>query len=142
MMFAVGAYSGPRAVCGAVAQLAKNAKHVMAATKRSWVGILGSSNFIRFDVSRRDTDQVERYYHESTLWCKTSGPAVRSFCRNLLVNNPSVGRLHSSSKKMLKNYRISSSNKVKPTGRSGPPHTADRSSLPLPQASAQLVKPE
>ena len=29
MRLAVGAYSGPRTVCGAVAQLAKNARHVI-----------------------------------------------------------------------------------------------------------------
>ena len=34
MMLAAGAYSGPRAVCGAVAQLAKNARDVTAAIKR------------------------------------------------------------------------------------------------------------
>jgi hypothetical protein len=33
-MLAVGAYSGPRAACGAVAQLAKNARHVTAAIRR------------------------------------------------------------------------------------------------------------
>ena len=34
MRLAVGAYSGPRGVCGAVAQLAKNARHVTAAIRR------------------------------------------------------------------------------------------------------------
>jgi len=33
-MLAVGGYSGPRAVRGAVAQLAKNARHVTAAIRR------------------------------------------------------------------------------------------------------------
>src|SRR5262245_52041724 len=42
----------------------------------------------------------------------------------------------------LTNHPVSHSNKVKPTGRSGPPHIADQSSLPSPQAIAQLVKPE
>jgi len=34
MMLAVGAYSGPRAVCGVVAQLARTAAHVTAAIRR------------------------------------------------------------------------------------------------------------
>jgi hypothetical protein len=34
MRLAVGAYSGPRAVCGAVAQLANNAAYVTVAIRR------------------------------------------------------------------------------------------------------------
>ena len=48
MMLAVGAYSGPRAVCGAVAQLAQNARHVVAAIKRSQIGVLGWLGFMEF----------------------------------------------------------------------------------------------
>jgi hypothetical protein len=44
MMLAVGAYSGPRAVCGAVAQPAKNARHVIAAIRR--IDSFVSSGFI------------------------------------------------------------------------------------------------
>jgi len=44
MRFAVGAYSGPRAVCGAVAQLANNAIHVVPAIRR--MDALVSSSFI------------------------------------------------------------------------------------------------
>lgn len=44
MRFAVGAYSGPRAVCGAVAQLANNAIHVIPAIRR--MDAFVSSGFI------------------------------------------------------------------------------------------------
>lgn len=40
-MLAVGPYSGPRAVCGAVAQLAKSATQVIAAVARMWISTLG-----------------------------------------------------------------------------------------------------
>jgi hypothetical protein len=43
MMPAVGAYSGPRAVCGAVAQLANNATHVTPAIRR--MDVFVSSGF-------------------------------------------------------------------------------------------------
>jgi hypothetical protein len=55
MMFAVGAYSGLRAVCGAVAQPAKNTMHVEAAIRRSWIalfGRLGFMDFGRVDLAR------------------------------------------------------------------------------------------
>jgi hypothetical protein len=48
MMLAVGAYSGPRPVCGAVAQLAKSARHVVAAIERSQTGVLGWLGFMEF----------------------------------------------------------------------------------------------
>ena len=43
MRLAVGAYSGPRTVCGAVAQLANNAIHVIPAIRRmdAFVGFIG-----------------------------------------------------------------------------------------------------
>ena len=44
MMLAVAGYSGPRAVWGAVAQLAKKARHVTAAIRR--MDIFVSSGFI------------------------------------------------------------------------------------------------
>ena len=48
MRLAVGAYSGPRAVCGAVAQLAKNAMHVAAAMRRDRTDIFECLGFMRF----------------------------------------------------------------------------------------------
>jgi hypothetical protein len=48
MMLAVGAYSGPRAVCGAVAQLVKNARHVAAALRRIQIGVFDCLRFMRF----------------------------------------------------------------------------------------------
>jgi hypothetical protein len=42
MTLAAGAYSGPRAVCGAVAQLATNARHVTAAITRTNIFALSS----------------------------------------------------------------------------------------------------
>jgi hypothetical protein len=59
MRLAVGAYSGPRAVCGAVAQLAKNARHVTAAIKR--MDIFVSSSFIsvgRVQTVGDDSEEV------------------------------------------------------------------------------------
>src|SRR3954464_5766183 len=44
MRLAVGAYSGPRAVCGAVAQLVNNAAYVIPAIRR--MDIFVSSSFI------------------------------------------------------------------------------------------------
>lgn len=52
-MLAAGAYSGPRAVCGAVAQPAKNARHVMAATRRVRIRNFGCWIFISYQNSDR-----------------------------------------------------------------------------------------
>jgi hypothetical protein len=48
MRLAVGAYSGPRAVCGAVAQLAKNVRHVAAGMRRIQIGVFDCLRFMRF----------------------------------------------------------------------------------------------
>jgi hypothetical protein len=51
MIFAVGAYSGGRPACGAVAQLAKNARHVTAAITR--MDSLAFSSLIDVGLFRR-----------------------------------------------------------------------------------------
>jgi hypothetical protein len=59
MRLAVGAYSGPRAVCGAVAQLANNATHVIPAIRRT--DIFVSSGFIsvgRVQAVGDDSEEV------------------------------------------------------------------------------------
>src|SRR6185312_10313562 len=48
MSLAVGAYSGPRAVHGAVAQLANNARHVAAAMRRIQIDVFECLGFMRF----------------------------------------------------------------------------------------------
>jgi hypothetical protein len=59
MMFAAGAYSGPWAVCGPVAQPTKNATHVAAAVSRSWIDIFGGLEFIGF--GHVDADRFKRF---------------------------------------------------------------------------------
>src|SRR6478672_8507656 len=120
MMLAVGAYSGPRAACGAVAQPAKNAKHVTAAIRR--MDTIVSSGFISVgDVRREGIREV----------CGRTLFAIRPY------GNVSISRnsLHA-----VRNHRISLLNKVKPAERSGPSYKVARSSLPWPRASAQFLR--
>ena len=59
MILAVGAYSGPRAACGAVAQLAKKARHVTAAIRR--MDTFAFSNLInvgRVQIVGDDSEEV------------------------------------------------------------------------------------
>jgi hypothetical protein len=59
MRLALGAYSGPRAVCGAVAQLAKNATQIIPAIRR--MDIFVSSRFIgarRVQTVGDDSEEV------------------------------------------------------------------------------------
>lgn len=71
MMFAVGPYSGPRAVFGAVAQLVKNAKHVTAPIRR--MDTLAFSTLI--DVGRDQTvgDDSKKCSARSKFSYKTLG---------------------------------------------------------------------
>ena len=48
IMLAAGPYSGPRAICGVVAQPTKNETHVAAAVRRSQVDVFGARTFIGF----------------------------------------------------------------------------------------------
>ena len=73
MMLAVGAYSGPRPVCGAVAQLAKNARQVVAAIKRSQTGVLGWLGFMEFGWFTWIGSELTKKFH------KPSGDAYKTF---------------------------------------------------------------
>src|SRR4029453_404035 len=133
MRLAVGAYSGPRTVCGAVAQLAKNARHVTVAIRR--MDDFAFSSLISGGRIQTVGDDSQEVFYAQQLFLQDFGATcVRS--RN------SRGRAGSNrSNALLRNRWISLLNKVKPTGGSKPPHKADPSSLPSLQASARPVKP-
>jgi hypothetical protein len=63
MMLAVGAYSGPRAARGAVAQPAKNARHVAAVMRRVRMGIFDCLRFISFWAMTPVLDISQQYFH-------------------------------------------------------------------------------
>src|SRR6478672_11896100 len=71
MRLAVGAYSGPRTVCGAVAQLAKNARHVTAAITRT--DIVLSSGFIIVGCVQTVGDDSQKFSTRSRFSCETLG---------------------------------------------------------------------
>jgi len=60
-MSAVGAYSGPRAVCGVVAQPAKTERHVMLAMRRSRIGVFEDLGFMRFGLLSPDVSAIVSY---------------------------------------------------------------------------------
>jgi hypothetical protein len=60
MRLAAGAYSGPRAVCGAVAQLVNNATHVTPAISR--MDIFVSSSFISAGRAQMVGDDSEELF--------------------------------------------------------------------------------
>lgn len=71
MMLAVGPYSGPRAICGAVAQLAKNATHVPAAIRR--VVTLAFSSLINVGIFGRLAMIAKNYSARSKFSYETLG---------------------------------------------------------------------
>jgi hypothetical protein len=77
---AVGAYSGPRAVCGAVAQLANNAIQVIPALRR--MDIFVSSSFMSVGAFKRLAMIAKKYPTRSKFCYETLGLYGRSFSCN------------------------------------------------------------
>src|SRR6188474_855745 len=130
-MLAVGAYSGPRAVCGAVAQLAKNARPVTPAMCR--MDSFVSSGFISVGRVQTVGDDSEEVSARSKFPHKTLG---------LHLHRREIRAWFGAAFKLIKlrNYRISESNRVRPSVRSELRHKAGPSSPPWPQASAQFLR--
>jgi len=88
MMLAVGAYSGPRAVWGAVAQLAKNARDIAAAMTHVPIDIVDCLRFISsgdsFESFRYSVASLPCVHHFAN---KTLGLSSRSFSCNARQNS-------------------------------------------------------
>ena len=91
-MSAVGGYSGPRAICGVVAQPAENAAHVAAAIRRNQIDNFGGLEFMGFSVLTRIGHKWPEISHDLCgasirLWRYI--PAARlPLCESQIGTNP------------------------------------------------------